>query len=177
MNTHKCFFDTLILTLDFMEEKEIEVYSSENDEIVPCYSLYVKEEFLHKLATREVKNVISEESVLKNNFKEIWDKFESHLSFFKFLDPNPKKVDLKTSDIINKFIYGSKDFYKDYNTNFPGGKDIIHIATAELKNCEKIITTDRDFKKLKDFNLGFSSLNEVVIINQKTLEIKESQKI
>lgn len=49
----KCFFDTGVLKLDFLRRGGIERFNSKNLEVItPFLSLYVKEEFIHKLCGR-----------------------------------------------------------------------------------------------------------------------------
>lgn len=50
----KCLFDTNIVIYDFFLEEELETYNTENTDIVPMISLYVKEEILHKLAAHDM---------------------------------------------------------------------------------------------------------------------------
>lgn len=170
MENIRCFFDTSVMKFDFLASDSIQKYNSENTDIIPISSLYVKEEFLHILA----KGLISEDLISDyERFTEIWEAFESHCQDkFRFPGPDPYQVERKFSDILNKLIGATGEKFKSkYEDELPGGHDLVHLATAEAAECDKFITTDGQFENLKDIDLNLDNVSEIVIIDDETLKI------
>lgn len=112
------------------------------------------------------------------DFYDIWERFEKHAIFFKIGEYDAIDLDTVFSDVINKAILqtekSKKNFKDKYRQELPGGKDFLHLAAAELSQCEKFITTDTSFNsnEFKKLEFDFNHLSEIVIINQENLEIK-----
>lgn len=169
--TETCFFDTNVMIYDFLSADRIETYNTENDSIIPVISLYVKEEFLHKAAAHQIYKGQYDASF--TDFNDLWERFEYYTANYRIARPSMSKIDRRFNQLLNNLRIALDDFEAEYGSTIPGGKDIIHLATADTFGCDSIVTSDSQFRGLEDHDIGLKQLDTVIYIDQETLKVEE----
>lgn len=172
MNSNYFYYDTVaftyyLLTNDFKAE-----YNPENKNIHPCISLSVIEEYLHIMAGQEAYKEY--ETGEYEDFLSAWEKLDKNKVMFDILDPNNRKVQQLFFRITGALIKKLGSAFEDrYGEDVIGGIDAIHIATADVCECDAFLTFDAEFEVFNrlDFR-DFDSLKEIVIFDDDTGEIE-----
>lgn len=137
-------------------------------------SLNVEEEYIHKMANGGY------EAFGGKDFFTVWKHFSNFKSFFNVISPDRRKVRHEFNTILKILVskYGDafEKRYRDNKKNMADCMDILHLATADLGECEKFLTFDSDFLVFKEVRgrLNMKNLKRIIFLDQEDGSKKET---
>lgn len=107
------------------------------------------------------------------NIMDFWKNLELYRAHFNIVDISQREMLQKFDIVLNSLIKDAKLLENYDKMDYPGGKDIMNICSAEISKCEKLVTCDSDYKVFKKVSNKFENLKKIIFLNRKTGKFKE----